>query len=144
MINDVRKLEHDPLVVILFCEQALGAEVWGADEIRTNHGIKVRLLPMPCSSKVEINHLVKLLEQGATGIEVIGCPPSICHLLGGSQKAKSRVEYVCERLRQLGLGPKRVHMTQAVGLSRQQLFDLAVLRVQAIESPDDDSRPVSK
>lgn len=141
MLSQASQPEQELLVVVLFCEQTMAGQECGADEIRRHNGIKVRLVPMPCSSKVEINHLVKLLEQGAAGIEVVACPPSACRLLGGNQKAKNRVEFVSERLRQLGLGPDRVHMTRADRLSLEQLLELAARRAETIRHPEDSSKP---
>ena len=126
MSSQASQPEQELMIVVLFCEQTMTGQTGGADEIRLRQGAKVRLVPLPCSSKVEINHLVKLLEQGADGIEVVACPPSACRLLGGNQKAKRRVEFVDERLRQLGLGPERVHLTRADRLSLEQLLELAV------------------
>jgi len=122
----------EPEIVVLYCQHSVDRNVNLANARRRLDGCKVRFAVMPCSSKVEIEYLVKLLEQGVDGIQVVGCPERLCHFLVGNTKAEKRVEYVRRLLKEIGFGIERVGMTRGQGLSADQLFEMARYRGQAV------------
>ena len=64
--------EFQPEIVVLYCQNSASQEVRLDNAFRQLDGSRARLVVMPCSSKVEIEYMVKILEQGADGIQVVG------------------------------------------------------------------------
>ena len=70
----------------------------------------MRVLRLPCTGKVEPNHLLTAFEQGVDGIIVAGCLEGGCHFLEGNLRARRRVERVQELMGEVGLEPERLEM----------------------------------
>jgi len=115
----------EPDIVLLFCQHCVGKDAEPVDSIRKMPGFTVRNVVMACSSKVESRQLVKLLEMGADGIQVVGCPDGSCRFLVGSNRAERRVEYVRRILEEIDFGAERVGIVRANGLDAAGLMALA-------------------
>ena len=63
---------------------------------------------VPCSSKIQLPHLLRLLETGVDGVLVIACPEEECRLLEGSSRVQRRIEYARQLLSQVNLGAERL------------------------------------
>lgn len=113
-----------PEVVILYCQQSVGGDVRLPSSYRELDTFKVRFVVLPCSSNVEIRPLVKLFEEGADGIQLIGCKGGACRFLVGSDKAEKRIDYVRRLLEEIDFGPERVAMERGAGFSEASLLDL--------------------
>ena len=124
--------EFEPEIVILFCQHSLADDADLMREMRLASGFKPRPVIMPCTSKIEVSHLVKIFGQGADGIEVVGCADGKCRFLTGSNLAEKRVEYTRRFLGQLQLGADRLGMHRGEGLSGNQMLELAEKRAKAI------------
>ena len=119
-----------PEVVVLYCQRAVSE---GADlALRAGDapGLSVRLAAMPCSSKVELPYIFRLLERGADGVEVVTCPAGKCRFLVGNVRAQRRVEYVRKLLEEAGVGAERVGVSLGQGLSARDLLGLAESRAE--------------
>ena len=93
----------------------------------------VRSMTLPCSSKIDVSWLFRILEQGADGIEVVGCPKDKCRLLRGSVRAEKRVIYAQSLLEEAGLNPNRLGFSNTLPTSIDGLMDLARARCKAVE-----------
>lgn len=78
----------------------------------TMQGIEVRLIPLPCSGKVDILYLTKSFETGADGVAVVTCKKGDCRYIEGNLRAQKRVEAVDALLEEIGLGRGRMVMIQ--------------------------------
>ena len=63
---------------------------------------------VPCTGKLQPEHLLKAFEAGADAVCVIACARDNCHYLEGSRRAERRVEYVRKLLDEIGLGADRL------------------------------------
>jgi coenzyme F420-reducing hydrogenase delta subunit len=81
----------------------------------------VKNVPVPCTGKLQPEHLLKAFEQGADAVCVIACEAGNCHHLEGSLRAERRVEYVRQLLAGMGLGPERLMMFHLPGSARQDM-----------------------
>jgi coenzyme F420-reducing hydrogenase delta subunit len=93
-------------VVIYACQQAAPdpeglRALWGQD------GPRLRVIPEPCSSKVEAFQLLRTLATPVDLVWVIGCPEDQCRLDEGSHKLGQRVAYTRRYLQEIGLEPER-------------------------------------
>jgi F420-non-reducing hydrogenase iron-sulfur subunit len=70
----------------------------------------VEAVRLPCSGKAETGLMLKLLEEGAAGVLVLGCPKDDCTFLRGSGRAEKRVSVARAALRDAGVGEERVRM----------------------------------
>jgi coenzyme F420-reducing hydrogenase delta subunit len=78
--------------------------------MRLSYPSNIKVIQVPCTGRVDILHLLKAIEDGADGVYVAGCLEGECHFLTGNLKARKRVEYVKQVLKELGIEPERVEM----------------------------------
>lgn len=96
-------------------------------------GFRLRSVMMPCSSKIEVPYILKILERGADAVQVIACPVNKCRFLIGSSRTVKRIEYVRSLLEQIDIGAERVGISIVSGLSAEKLVGLAAERAEAVE-----------
>jgi coenzyme F420-reducing hydrogenase delta subunit len=125
-------MSFDPEIVVLYCQHSVAGDADVAVASQQMRGLTVRPTMLPCSSKVEIPHLLKILEQGADGVELVACPQDVCRFLVGSLKAEKRVERASGLLEEIGMGGRRVGLSRRARLSAQDLLALAEARAVAV------------
>jgi coenzyme F420-reducing hydrogenase delta subunit len=123
-----------PEIVVLYCRQALDAEERPPEGLRQAKGFSARLVLLPCSSKVEAYQMLKIVEQGADGVLLVACPEKACQFLVGSLKAERRVERARQLLQLVNMGPERVAIKRAAGLSLNDILALAGQRAQEVKA----------
>jgi coenzyme F420-reducing hydrogenase delta subunit len=102
------------------CQNALSGEQELAGRVLFEPTIKI--ISLPCSSKVETLAIMKGFESGVDGIFALGCPDGKCHLLGGNYRARKIVNYTKQLLDDIGIESSRLEMFQ-LGTSEYQSFD---------------------
>lgn len=65
---------------------------------------------MPCTARLDINFILKALQEGADGVLVVGCHPGDCAYKTGNLGAERRVRFTKKLIKQLGLDEGRVKM----------------------------------
>ena len=70
--------------------------------------IPVHEVAVPCTGRLQPEHLLKAFEAGADAVCVITCTGDNCHYLEGSRRAERRAEYVKGLLDEIGLGGHRL------------------------------------
>jgi len=70
----------------------------------------IEIIKLPCTGKMEINLILKTLEQGYAGVLVAGCPIDNCKYIRGSSRAEKRIEKTRELLKAAGIPEQRVRM----------------------------------
>ena len=103
-------MSNKPLKIHLFCcsssfdpgELTRGSEQ--SDEIR--------VIPLPCSGKIDILYLTKAFESGADGVAIVMCKRGECRYLKGNLHAQKRAEAVDALLEEVGLGRGRMTVIQ--------------------------------
>jgi len=63
---------------------------------------------LPCTGRLQPEHLLKAFEAGADAVCVVACGADSCHYLEGSRRVERRVGYVRELLDEIGLGADRL------------------------------------
>jgi len=120
----------EPEVVVLHCQHCISRGADTALEAERASGISVKVVMVPCSSKIEVPYILKILERGADAVEVVACPVSKCRFLVGSSRAEKRVKYVGRLLDQIHIGARRVGISRGLGLSAKKLIGLAAGRAE--------------
>jgi F420-non-reducing hydrogenase iron-sulfur subunit len=124
----------EPEIVLLYCRQSLAPETKPFQGVRPGQGFSARLVVMPCSSKMEPRHLLKVLEKGADGVLLVACPEGSCRFLVGNVRAEKRVAYARGLLDQVGMGAERLAMERGQSLSVDDLMELAAGRAAQVKS----------
>jgi len=75
-------------------------------------GAEIKVIPLPCSGKIDILYLTKAFETGADGVAVVTCKKGDCRYLEGNLRAQRRVEAVDALLDEIGLGRGRMIMVR--------------------------------
>ena len=100
----------EPVLLAFCCHYCAYAAADLAGSMRIQYPYTVRILRLPCTGKVEINHLLAAFEHGADGVMVAGCLEGGCHFLEGNLRARRRVERAKQILAEIGLEPERLEM----------------------------------
>jgi F420-non-reducing hydrogenase iron-sulfur subunit len=133
MTNNPEKAGFEPEVVVLYCQNCITDRSNVTAESNQASGFYVRSVMMPCSSKIEVPHILRILEQGADAVEVIACPESKCRFLVGSRRAEKRIEYIRRLLDEVHIGSERLGITRSSSLSANDLMGLASGRAEAVK-----------
>jgi hypothetical protein len=80
-----------------------------------------REIAIPCSGKLQPEHILKAFEAGADLVCLIACEEDNCHYLEGSRRAGRRVEYVKGLLDEVGLGGERLLVFHLPGSAREDV-----------------------
>jgi len=63
-----------------------------------------------CSGRVDPIYILKAFEYGADGVLVTGCHPGDCHYIDGNLRAKDRIDFLKECLKDVGIEPERLRL----------------------------------
>ncbi len=122
----------EPRIVVLYCQHSVASDEDIASCAKSIPGVRVRTAVMPCSSKVQVSHLLEILDQEADGVEVITCPIDCCGLLLGNRRAIKRVEYARGLLDRIGVGADRLGISHGAELSADEFVERAAARAKAV------------
>ena len=128
-----RTTDFEPEIVVLYCQHSVAQDASITLHSERTSGFAVRSTMIPCSRKVEIPHVPKILEQGADGVELVACPEDKCRFLVGSLMAEKRVERARGALDEIGMGADRVGLSRSERLSAEGLIGLAEARATAVK-----------
>ncbi len=97
----------EPLIVAFCCNWCsyAGGDLAGTSRMAYPHN--VRVIRVPCSSRVSPNFVLRAFQRGADGVLVAGCHPGDCHYLTGNYYARRRLSALRQILEFLGLEPER-------------------------------------
>ncbi len=123
-----------PEITLLYCRQCLAQGVKPMEGRRAGDGFSARLVMLPCSSKVQLPHLMRLLEAGSDGLQIAACPEKACQHLVGSNRAENRITYGQGLLAQVGMGAGRLGLERGAGLSLDDLLQMAGRRAEAVRA----------
>jgi F420-non-reducing hydrogenase iron-sulfur subunit len=123
-----------PEITLLYCRQSLAQGVKPVEGRRAGEGFSVRLVMLPCSSKAQLPHLMRLLQAGSDGVQIAACPEMACQHLVGSNRAEKRVAYGQGLLAKVGMGAERLGLERGAALSLDDLMQMAGRRAEAVRA----------
>lgn len=132
MSNETQQPNQAPEVVVLYCQHGLCDQAKASAWSQTAEGLSVRAVMMPCSSKIEVSYVLKILESGADAVEIIACPEKSCKFLVGSFRAERRIEYIRDLLEKIGYEPERVGISRKLSQTPEKLLEIARARADAV------------
>ena len=133
MTQNTAQKDFSPEVTLAYCRRAFGAGTEPPQGHRAGRGFTARLVMLPCSSKLQLHHLLRILEQGTDALELVACPEGGCQFLQGNQRANKRIGYARELLDQAGLGAARLGITRAASLELDGLMECAERRARLVQ-----------
>jgi len=102
--------DDQPVILAFCCHYCAYAAADLAGSMRLEYPDNVRVLRLPCTGKIEIDHILAAFERGVDGVIVAGCLEGGCHFLEGNLRARRRVERAKQLLGEIGLEPQRLEM----------------------------------
>ena len=127
--------EKSATITVFCCATTYDQAQLTRDLSRTGHTVKV--IPLPCSGKLDILYVIKAFETGADGVAVMICKEGECRYLEGNMRARKRVEAVEELIKEAGLGGGRVAVIQmddsGIAVKMKQLEEFCS-RIDALPS----------
>jgi F420-non-reducing hydrogenase iron-sulfur subunit len=127
------KDSFEPEITVLYCGRALADGDYLSEGSRNLNGFKARFIMLPCSSKVEVGYLLKLIEEGIDGAILVACPEDRCQVMLGSVRAENRVKYARHLLDEVGMGADRLSAIQASDLSADKFIAIAGERANLVK-----------
>jgi F420-non-reducing hydrogenase iron-sulfur subunit len=103
--------------------------------MRLSYPTNVKIIRVPCTGRVDVLSVLKAFETGVDGVYLAGCLEGECHFLKGNLRAKKRVNYLKELLKEVGIEPERVEMynlSAAQGQRFAQIADEMTERILAL------------
>jgi coenzyme F420-reducing hydrogenase delta subunit len=120
-----RKLQ----IVVLACQQAVPETAQLAAALSAA-GLKARVIAEPCSSKIEVFQMLRILAAEADLLWVMGCPEDLCLFTEGSFRMGRRVEFARQYLEEIGLEAGRLGMSR-MPPGEQASLHQAIAAIQA-------------
>ena len=100
----------EPVILAFCCHYCAYAAADLAGSMRLEYPANVRVLKLPCTGKIEVDHVLAAFERGVDAVIVAGCLEGGCHFLEGNLRARRRVERAKGILEEIGLEPERLEM----------------------------------
>ena len=108
-------------IIVFGCMQCMYAAADLAGTMKLQYDVTSRIIRMPCTARLDINFILKALQEGADGVLIVGCHPGDCAFKTGNLGAERRVRFARKLIGQLGLNEGRVKMV-FVSAAESDLF----------------------
>jgi len=108
---------YEPEIVVIFCRQSVAEDLDPMTAPLVAKDLKLKFASMTCSSKLELPHLLRVLEGGVDGILLVACPVDGCARMSGSTMSGRRIERGKALLSAAGLAPERLALERGRGLT---------------------------
>jgi F420-non-reducing hydrogenase iron-sulfur subunit len=143
-----RTENFEPKIVTFCCHYCAYAAADLAGSMRIQYPANIRIIHTPCTGKLEVEFFIKAFEKGADGVLIAGCLEGGCHFIEGNLRAKRRVEYAQELMKEIGLEPERLRMVNISASMGRPFADLTMEMTETIRklgpSPLNKNAPQTK
>ncbi|MEM2739100.1 MAG: hydrogenase iron-sulfur subunit, partial [Candidatus Bathyarchaeia archaeon] len=122
-----------PLILAITCSECGHAAVDSSGMAMMSYPANVRVLKVPCTGVVQVQHILEAFKAGAQGVMIVGCKPDGCHYEVGSQKAQRKVELAKMLLAAYGIEPERLEMFNLVYIEGDKFAEAARMMTERVE-----------
>ena len=100
----------EPKILAFCCNWCTytGADLAGLN--RMKYPANVRVVRLPCSSRVNPQFILRAFQKGCDGVMVCGCHPGDCHYTTGNYYARRRMTLLFSMLDYLGIERERTRV----------------------------------
>ena len=85
------KIENNPEIIGFACSHCTFKASEMAGSLRMKYPEGVKLIQVPCSSRVDPAFIIKAITEGADGVFVAGCHPGDCHYIKGNYYTRRKI-----------------------------------------------------
>jgi F420-non-reducing hydrogenase iron-sulfur subunit len=103
-------LPWEPEMIAFCCNYCAFSAAALAGSKRMQYPAGVRIIPTPCTGKLEMEHILEAFEKGIDGVLVVGCLEGGCHFVEGNLRARKRTDRIRAMLEEIGVGSERLRM----------------------------------
>lgn len=98
----------EPKIVAFCCNWCsyAGADLAGTGRLKYSENI--RIIRVPCSSRVEVQMILRAFQNGADGVMVAGCHPGDCHYDTGNYHTRRRMLMLKSMMEFMGMDAERL------------------------------------
>ena len=114
-----------PILALFYCQNTPSSSEEERQSLEVKYGKSLRLLPIPCSGRLDLLHLLRALEEFADVTYLITFPEGACRYFEGNRRAKKRVERTRWIIRNIGVEEERVGLMVRAKDDRRPLSELA-------------------
>jgi len=93
----------DGIIVAFCCERSGYPAADLAGRLRLHYTENLRVIRVPCAGRVDVIHIMRAFEKGASAVVVLGCEEGACHHITGNTRARERVKYSDTLLKEIGI-----------------------------------------
>jgi F420-non-reducing hydrogenase iron-sulfur subunit len=97
------KVEKKPEMVGFACSFCTFKASEMAGSLRMKYPDGVKLIQVPCSSRVDPAFVIKAIFEGADGVFVAGCHPGDCHFIKGNYYTRRKIAALKEMFDAFGM-----------------------------------------
>lgn len=116
-----------PNMVTFVCDWSLRADA-DLEILEDYPEDQVKVVHIPCSSRIDPQHALMALDSGISGVLVCGCKPGECHFKRGNYVATCKMSLLDTMLKQIQLPHKQIRFvqigTQDRGRIRNEIDDM--------------------
>lgn len=103
-------VDHQLRIVGFLCNWCSYAGADMAGTSRISYPPNIRIIRVPCSSRVDPLLIIKSFQLGAAGVLVAGCHPGDCHYSEGNYYTRRRLALLHSFLNYLGIEKERFRL----------------------------------
>ena len=100
-----------------------------------NWPVRTQQIVVPCTGRLQPEHVLKAFESGSSVVSVIACQESNCQYIEGSRRCSLRVDFVRSILDEIGLGSGRLLLFNLPGSAHQDL-ELSAGKAESAGPPE--------
>jgi len=125
--------QNKPLILAFCCSECGGASIDSAGMTMTNYPTNVRIIKVPCTGYLRIEHFLEAIEYGAQGVMVVGCMNNGCHHEEGIKKVEKRIEAAKNLLKEYGIEPERIELFNTIFIEGDKFAEAARVMTEKLE-----------
>jgi coenzyme F420-reducing hydrogenase delta subunit len=122
-----------PLILAFCCSECGHAAVDSSGMAMLRYPANVRIMRVPCTGILQVQHILEAFKAGAQGVMIVGCKPDGCHYEVGSQKAQKKAEIAKALLKEYGIESERLEMFNLVYMEGDKFAEAARAMTEKVE-----------
>ena len=124
--------DFSPRIVAFCCDRSAyrAADLAGERHFGFPEGLDI--IRVPCTGRVDLIYLLRVLEDGADGVLVLACFEDNCKYISGNIRARKRIEYARKLLKELGLEEERISISNLASNMPHRFVELTQAMVEEI------------